>query len=62
MSLTKTQRIRLQIRCWQWALLAVIFIFWWAMTKPGVVPTFFFDNDEQAAFFFGETDEIFDRK
>ena len=61
MSLTKTQRIRLQIRCWQWALLAVIFIFWWAMTKPGVVPTFFFDNDDQAAFFFGEPVEIFAR-
>lgn len=49
------------IRIWQWGLLAAIFIFWWAMTKPGLVPTFFFTNDDQAAFFFGEPLEIFAR-
>ena len=29
------------------------------MTKPGLVPPFFFENDSQAAFFFGEPDQIF---
>jgi NitT/TauT family transport system permease protein len=42
------------IRLWQLALLAVLFVFWHVMTKPGLVPTFMFDNDRQAAFFFGE--------
>lgn len=35
-------------------LLAAIFVFWWAMTKPGLIPAFFFSDDSQAAFFFGE--------
>ena len=43
-----------QIRIWQWGLLAAIFVFWWAMTKPGLIPAFFFSDDSQAAFFFGE--------
>lgn len=49
------------IRAWQWAVLLLIFIFWWAMTKPGLIPPFFFENDAQAAFFFGEPVEIFRR-
>ncbi|WP_278999000.1 ABC transporter permease [Sutterella wadsworthensis] len=48
------QRKGFQIRIWQWGLLAAIFVFWWAMTKPGLIPTFFFSDDSQAAFFFGE--------
>lgn len=48
------QRIGFQIRIWQWGLLAAIFVFWWAMTKPGLIPAFFFSDDSQAAFFFGE--------
>lgn len=50
-----------QIRIWQWGLLAAIFVFWWAMTKPGFVPVFFFSDDSQAAFFFGEPLVIFER-
>ncbi|MDO5531538.1 ABC transporter permease [Sutterella sp.] len=52
---------KFQIRIWQWGLLVAIFVFWWAMTKPGLVPTFFFTTDSQAAFFFGEPLEIFGR-
>ena len=52
---------RLRIALWQWALLVFVFFFWWAMTKPGLLPNFFFDNDAQAAFFFGEPAEIFAR-
>lgn len=49
------------IRAWQWAVLLLIFVFWWAMTKPGLIPPFFFENDAQAAFFFGDPVEIFRR-
>lgn len=48
------QRKGFQIRIWQWGLLAAIFVFWWAMTNPGFIPAFFFSDDSQAAFFFGE--------
>lgn len=50
---------RLRVRASQWGLLAAVFLFWWLMTKPGLVPPFFFENDSQAAFFFGEPDQIF---
>lgn len=46
---------------WQLGLLVLIFVFWHVMTKPGLVPTFMFDNDRQAAFFFGEPLKIFER-
>ena len=42
------------LRVWQVGLLAAIFAFWHVMTTPGLVPPFMFDNDRQAAFFFGE--------
>ena len=42
------------LRIWQVLVLVVIFVFWWAMTTPGVIPPFMFENDRQAAFFFGE--------
>ncbi|MBL0944850.1 MAG: ABC transporter permease [Hydrogenophaga sp.] len=49
------------LRLWQLGLLVLIFVFWHVMTKPGLVPTFMFDNDRQAAFFFGEPLKIFAR-
>jgi len=42
------------IRLWQVALMVAVFLLWHVMTKPGLVPPLFFDNDRQAAFFFGE--------
>ena len=36
------------------SLLVTLFTFWWAMTTPGLLPNVMFDNDRQAAFFFGE--------
>jgi NitT/TauT family transport system permease protein len=42
------------LRFWQVLVLVVIFAFWWAMTTPGVIPPLMFENDRQAAFFFGE--------
>ncbi len=39
---------------WQAALLVALFAFWHVMTVPGLIPPMMFDNDSQAAFFFGE--------
>ena len=49
------------LRAWQFALLAVVFIVWHLLTTPGLVPPFVFDDDRQAAFFFGEPLKIFAR-
>ncbi len=49
------------IRLWQIALLVAVFLFWHLMTKPGLIPPFMFENDRQAAFFFGEPLKIFSR-
>ena len=49
------------LRFWQALVLVVIFVFWWAMTTPGVIPPLMFENDRQAAFFFGEPIRIFVR-
>jgi NitT/TauT family transport system permease protein len=49
------------LRLWQVMVLVVIFVFWWAMTTPGVIPPFMFENDRQAAFFFGEPIKILAR-
>ena len=42
------------LRAWQLGLLVLLFLFWDAMTRPGFIPPFMFDNDRQAAFFFGQ--------
>jgi NitT/TauT family transport system permease protein len=39
---------------WQLSLLVLLFVFWHVMTVPGLIPPFMFENDRQAAFFFGE--------
>ena len=49
------------VRLWQVGLLVVVFVFWHVMTTPGLIPPFLFDNDRQAAFFFGEPVAIFGR-
>ena len=46
------------IRFWQVGVLLAVFAFWHVMTKPGLIPPMFFDNDRQAAFFFGEPVQI----
>ena len=43
-----------RIRLWQLAVLLGVFAFWHVSTTPGLLPLMFFDNDRQAAFFFGE--------
>ena len=49
------------IRFWQVGLLVGVFVFWHVMTQPGLLPPLFFDNDRQAAFFFGEPLKIASR-
>jgi NitT/TauT family transport system permease protein len=44
----------MMVRVWQVGLLAALLAFWHVMTQPGLVPPFMFDNDRQAAFFFGQ--------
>ncbi len=49
------------LRLWQAGLLAGLFAFWYLMTTPGLLPNFMFDNDRQAAFFFGEPLKVLER-
>ncbi len=49
------------LRVWQVGLLVVLFVLWHVLTKPGLIPPFVFENDSQAAFFFGEPLKIFGR-
>lgn len=61
MSIDRKNQYRLKLRTWQFGLLVAIFVVWWALTKPDLIPPFVFDNDTQAAFFFGEPLVIFTR-
>lgn len=46
-------KLRLTLRPWQAGLLLAVLLFWWARTRPGLLPNILFDNDRQASFFFG---------
>ncbi len=50
-----------KLRAWQLGVLVAVFGLWYALTKPGLLPLLVFDNDSQAAFFFGEPLTIFER-
>ena len=49
------------LRFWQVGLLVAVFVFWHVMTAPGIIRPFVFDNEQQAAFFFGEPLKILGR-
>ena len=49
------------LRLWQVGVLIAIFVLWHVITKPGLIPPIVFENDQQAAFFFGEPLKIFGR-
>ncbi|MFZ2652195.1 MAG: ABC transporter permease [Burkholderiaceae bacterium] len=49
------------LRVWQIAMLAAVFGLWHVLTTPGLTRPLLFDNDRQAAFFFGEPVKIFGR-
>jgi NitT/TauT family transport system permease protein len=42
------------LRWWQAGVLVAVFGLWHLLTTPGLVPPLLFDDDRQAAFFFGE--------
>jgi len=39
---------------WQLSLLALLFVLWHVLTTPGLIAPMMFDDERQAAFFFGE--------
>jgi NitT/TauT family transport system permease protein len=49
------------LRAWQLGVLVAVFGLWHLLTTPGLIPPFVFENDRQAAFFFGEPVKIFGR-
>jgi len=54
-------RRQLRLRLWQLGLLLAVLLFWYVMTKPGLIPPMMFDNERQAAFFFGEPVQVAQR-
>jgi len=42
-------------------LLGSLFLFWYLMTEPGLIPPFYFDDPTRAKFFFGQPQEVFKR-
>ena len=52
---------QLRLRLWQALLLLVVIGFWYLMTEPGLVPPMMFQNDRQAAFFFGQPWQVAQR-
>jgi NitT/TauT family transport system permease protein len=48
-----------QLRLAQLGLFAVIVVAWHVLTEPGLLPNFYFDNPNQAAFFFGQPVKVF---
>src|SRR6266516_5486238 len=42
-------------------LLGGLFLFWYAMTEPGLIPPFYFDDPTRAKFFFGQPLEVLKR-
>jgi NitT/TauT family transport system permease protein len=49
----------MRLRILQFTVLAVLVLLWHMLTTPGLVPPFFFERDNQAAFFFGEPVKVF---
>ena len=49
------------VRLWQGGLLLALIGFWYVMTEPGLIPPMMFDNDRQAAFFFGQPGMVGER-
>ncbi len=49
------------LRWWQFGVLLVVFGAWHVLTAPGLIRPWLFENDRQAAFFFGEPLKILGR-
>jgi NitT/TauT family transport system permease protein len=49
----------MRLRSLQILILALLIAAWYVLTKPGLVPPFYFEQDNRAAFFFGEPQKVF---
>jgi NitT/TauT family transport system permease protein len=56
-----SRRISKWLRVWQVLLLAALFLFWHLITHPSLIPPFYFDDPNKAAFFFGRPLEVLER-
>jgi len=50
-----SRKISRSLRFWQVGMLLALFAFWHVATDPTLIPPFYFDNPNKAAFFFGQT-------
>jgi NitT/TauT family transport system permease protein len=49
------------LRLWQALLFLGVMLFWYAATSPTLLPPFYFDDPNKAAFFFGEPLKVLER-
>ncbi len=49
----------MRLRSLQILVLALLVVAWYVLTAPGLVPPFYFEQDNRAAFFFGEPQKVF---
>jgi NitT/TauT family transport system permease protein len=49
---------RTNLVIWQWLLLVLCFALWYALTSPTLLPAFYFDDPNKAAFLFGEPQKV----
>src|SRR5262245_6788162 len=52
---------RLRLRFWQGFLLGILFVLWYVLTSPTLLPPIYFAEPNQAAFFFGEPLKVAER-
>jgi len=57
----RSNESNLALRFWQALVLVGVFAGWHVLTVPGILPPFYFDNPDKAAFFFGEPLKVFSR-
>ena len=50
-----------KLRLYQLVVLAVSFLLWYVLTSPTLLPPLYFDDANQAAFFFGEPQKVLQR-
>ena len=51
----------MRLRALQLLVLAALILLWHVFTKPGLIPPFYFEQDNRAAFFFGEPVKVLQR-
>jgi NitT/TauT family transport system permease protein len=49
----------MRLRILQLAVFGALILLWHVFTKPGLIPSFYFEQDNRAAFFFGEPFKVF---